>query len=254
MRRAAAWAALQLAVAAVAPPPAARCPVRGGVVYVDECGDGFRARDAAGQPDHTEVIQAALNSTAHTVVLRNLSAATPWVSRPLFVTRSDSTLRFEARAFLHAKRGRDCRRAGQPTCFSGPWDSMLQVLAPRNVSIVGGSGATIRMWRQDYLNYTEYMKGEWRMGIYLGHEVNNESAFAQCQDILVQGLNIEQSGGDGLFVDNCERVHIADVTADGNYRQGLSIIGAKHMLVERCNFSNTCASQPASDLQPLLWT
>ena len=149
MRRAAAWAALQLAVAAVAPPPAARCPVRGGVVYVDECGDGFRARDAAGQPDHTEVIQAALNSTAHTVVLRNLSAATPWVSRPLFVTRSDSTLRFEARAFLHAKRGRDCRRAGQPTCFSGPWDSMLQVLAPRNVSIVGGSGATIRMWRQD---------------------------------------------------------------------------------------------------------
>ena len=31
----------------------------------------------------------------------------------------------------------------------------------------------------------------------------------------------------------------ADVTADGNYRQGLSIIGAKHMLVERCNFSNT---------------
>ena len=149
MRRAAAWAALQLAVAAVAPPPAARCPVRGGVVYVDECGDGFRARDAAGQPDHTEVIQAALNSTAHTVVLRNLSAATPWVSRPLFVTRSDSTLRFEARAFLHAKRGRDCRRAGQPTCFSGPWDSMLQVLAPRNVSIVGGTDATIRMWRQD---------------------------------------------------------------------------------------------------------
>ena len=59
----------------------------------------------------------------------------------------------------------------------------------------------------------------------------------------VQGLSIEQSGGDGLFVDNCERVHIADVTADGNYRQGMSIIGAKHMLVERCNFSNTCVSQ-----------
>jgi hypothetical protein len=31
------------------------------------------------------------------------------------------------------------------------------------------------------LNRTEYMKGEWRMGIYVGHETNNESAFAQCQ-------------------------------------------------------------------------
>ena len=50
------------------------CTVRDGVVRVDECGDGFKARDSAGQPDHTEVIQAALNSSAHTVVLRNLSA------------------------------------------------------------------------------------------------------------------------------------------------------------------------------------
>ena len=85
------------------------------------------------------------------------------------------------------------------------------------------------------------------MGISLGLprsrvRLNNETAYALCQDILIQGLSIEQSGGDGLFVDNCERVHIADVTADGNYRQGMSIIGAKHMLVERCNFSNTCAT------------
>ena len=70
-----------------------------------------------------------------------------------------------------------------------------------------------------YLNFTEYMKAEWRMGIYLGHELNNESAFAECQDMTVKGLNIEQSGGDGLFVDNCERVHISGVNSDGNYRQ-----------------------------------
>ena len=75
---------------AAAAPPAVTCTVRdGGVVFVDECGDGFRARDAAGQPDHTEVIQAALNATAHTVVLRNLSAATPWTARPLFLYNND---------------------------------------------------------------------------------------------------------------------------------------------------------------------
>lgn len=63
------------------------------------------------------------------------------------------------------------------------------------------------------------------MGIYLGHEVNNESAFTDCQDMTVRGLSIEQSGGDGIYVDNCERVLIQDVNSDGNNRQGMSIIG-----------------------------
>ena len=71
----------------------------------------------------------------------------------------------------------------------------------------------------DYLNYTEYMKAEWRMGIYLGHEQNNESVFDRCRDMTVRGLSIEQSGGDGLYVDQCERVHISHVNCDGNYRQ-----------------------------------
>ena len=229
------------------------CRPRGGVVFVDECGDGFKATDSAGQPDHTAVLQAALNvSGAHTVVLRNLSASTPWVATPLFLYRNDMTFRFEPNAFLHAKRGRACRAAGAETCFHGRDDSMLRVAAARNVSIVGGPGSTIRMWKVDYLNYTEYMKAEWRMGIYLGHELNNESAFAECQDMTIKGVSIEQSGGDGIYVDNCERVLIQDVNSDGNSRQGLSIIGAKHLLVERSNFSNTNGTAPAAgiDIEP----
>lgn len=129
--------------------PAVSCPVRpDGTVYVDECGDGFNARDAAGQPDHTAVIQAALRSPAHTVVLRNLSASTPWITQPLFLVNNNSLLRFERHAFLHAKRGRDCRKAGQETCFHGRDDSMITVVATHNVSIIGDVGATIRMWKQ----------------------------------------------------------------------------------------------------------
>ena len=236
----------------LAPPPVA-CTVRDGVVYVDECGSGFHARDAAGQPDHTEVIQAALNSSAHTVVLRNLSSSSPWVSQPLFIHNNNSVLRFERNAFLHAKRGRACRKAGQATCFHGTGDSMVRVRATHNVTIVGSSGATIRMWKQDYMNLTEYMKGEWRMGIYFGHETNNESAFARCRDMTIKGpLSIEESGGDGIYVDQCQRVAITEVNSNGNYRQGLSIIGAKDMLVERSNFSNTGGTAPAAgiDLEP----
>ena len=44
------------------------------------------------------------------------------------------------------------------------------------------------------------------MGISLGLprsrvRLNNESAYALCQDIVVQGLSIEQSGGDAIIVD-----------------------------------------------------
>jgi|EP01043_Picozoa_sp_COSAG02_P002946 hypothetical protein len=230
-----------------------KCSVRDGVVFVDECGSGFGARDAAGQPDHTDVIQAALNSSAKTVVLRNLSSSSPWIARPLFIHSNDSVLRFESNAFLHAKRGRACRKAGQDTCFHGTSDSMIRVKATHNVTISGDRGATIRMWKQDYMNSTEYMKGEWRMGIYLGHEANNESAFERCRDMTIKGpLNIEQSGGDGIYIDQCERVTLTEVNADGNYRQGLSIIGAKDLLVERSNFSNTHGTAPAAgiDLEP----
>jgi hypothetical protein len=194
--RAPATARLKLDEDSVNIPTPPLCAAKHGVVFVDECGDGLKATDSAGQPDHTAVVQAALNTSgAHTVVLRNLSASTPWVVTPLFIFRDDVTFQFEPNAFLHAKRGRACRAAGANTCFHGTGDSMIKVLGKRNVSIIGGPGSTIRMWKIDYLNFTEYMKAEWRMGIYLGHELNNESAFAACQDMVVKGLSIEQSGG-----------------------------------------------------------
>jgi hypothetical protein len=53
------------------------------------------------------------------------------------------------------------------------------------------------------------------------------------------------SGGDGIIITNCQRVHISNVTCDGNYRQGLSIIGARHLLVENSRFDNTYGTPPA---------
>eukprot|EP01051_Picozoa_sp_SAG22_P018001 SAG22_NODE_2915_length_2107_cov_2.435757_1_plen_544_part_10 len=230
-----------------------RCPpATGGVLFADSCGHGFNATDSAGQADHTAVLQAALNaSDAHTVVLRNLSASTPWIAEPLCIWKSHLTLHFQG-AFLLAKRGAACRRAGDPTCFWGTGDSLLSVHARLNVSITGEAGATLRMWKHDYLNWTEYMKAEWRMGIYLGNEMNNESAFDLCQDMAVKNLRIEQSGGDGIMVVNCQRVHISNVISDGNNRQGLSIIGARDLLVEHSMFANTFGTAPAAgvDIEP----
>jgi hypothetical protein len=199
---------------------AVRCPpAANGILYADLCGDGFTAVDSVGQPDHTAVLQAALNaSDVHTIVLRNLSASTPWITNPLFLYESHRTIYFNG-AFLLAKRGVACVRAGQATCFWGHHDSLLSVPAARNVSITGDHGATLRMWKWDYMNGTQYYKAEFRMGIYMGTPMNNESAFDMCEDMSIKNLRIENSGGDGIEVVNCRRVHIANVTCDGNYRQ-----------------------------------
>jgi hypothetical protein len=101
------------------PPPVSCPPAKGGVLYVDACGTGFNSVDSIGQPDHTAVIQAALNaSDAHTVILRNLSTSRPWITNPLFIYASHRTFHLQS-AFVLAKRGVACRQAGQDTCFGG---------------------------------------------------------------------------------------------------------------------------------------
>ena len=132
---------------------------------------------------------------------------------------------------------------------------MLTVRADRNVTIEGQPGATIRMWKKDYLNRSEYQKAQWRMGIYLGRETRDppgsngsatEAAFRSCRDMAVRGLRIEDSGGDGIIVNCCTNVHIARVVSNGNLRQGLSVIGARHLLVEHSEFSNTNGTAPSA--------
>ena len=56
-------------------------------------------------------------------------------------------------------------------------------------------------------------------------------------------------GSAGLFQDpdscpGCQRVHISDCVLDRNYRQGMSVINAVDMLVERVVFSNTNGTPP----------
>ena len=54
------------------------------------------------------------------------------------------------------------------------------------------------------------------------------------------GVTIKESGGDGIYLGgsdgafaNSVGVHVKDVTSDGNNRQGLSVCGARDVLVER---------------------
>ena len=47
------------------------------------------------------------------------------------------------------------------------------------------------------------------------------------------------SGGDGIYLNDVTNAVIRNLTTHGAYRNGLSVIGARGLLVENCTFANT---------------
>ena len=152
-----------------------------------------------------------------------------WTTRSLFITRNDLTVVFSDGVLLQA-------REGHFRTVDGDQASLLTLFKVRNVTLVGKGNATLRMRRADYTNaslgYTEH--SEWRMGINLLH----------VKDVRVHGLRVEETGGDGIYVLGESDIHISDCVLDGGFRQGLSVINASNLLVERTTFSNTDGTPP----------
>ncbi len=183
--------------------------------------------------DSTEAIQSAINSGARKVVIPFVGQ--PWIVRPIQL-RSNLDLILEPGVLLLAKRGE----------FKGGGDSLLSIVDAENV-VIRGYGATLRMWKKDYQN-PPYSKAEWRMGLRI----------LGSKNILVEGLRIESSGGDGIYISGgknlawSEDVTIRHVVCDDHHRQGISIISAENLLIEDCILSNTAGTSPQAgiDFEP----
>jgi parallel beta-helix repeat protein len=182
---------------------------------------GFNAEDA------TEALQAAIDSKARTVVVPYMGE--PWIIRPVKL-RGDLELIFEPGVLVLAKKGE----------FQGTGDSLFTASGVSNL-VIRGYGATLRMRKRDYQN-PPYKKAEWRMGIALRNSSN----------VLVEGVRVESSGGDGFYVDGGENITIRNAVAHDNHRQGISVISAQNLLVENCVFSGTSGTAPEAgiDLEP----
>lgn len=187
--------------------------------------------------DDTKALQQAIDSGAATVVVDRASAA--WVTRPLH-GRSDQTLIFERGCELVAKKG-EFRELG--SC-------LFSCVGVSNLTI-RGYGAIWRMHRADY-DAAPYEKGEWRHSLAIHGGAN----------ITVEGLTLLESGGDGVYVGRgwkkggngavpCDIV-LRDLVCDRHYRQGISIISARRLLIERCVTRNTRGTPPAAgiDFEP----
>lgn len=202
--------------------------------------------------DSTDILQAALSmpSVSTLTIDRPPGGQAAWLVRPLYITRHNLAVVLAEGVLVLAKQDE----------FHGSDDSLLKLEGAENITIMGRVGSAMRMRRADYAvpswgscpSCRPYLKAEWRAGIWIGG----------CKNVTLAGLEVTETGGDGLYVDDLRKVgtsllasrdiHVHDCVFDRNYRQGLSVISVINLLVERCTFSNTNGTDPQAgvDLEP----
>ncbi|MBI5818867.1 MAG: right-handed parallel beta-helix repeat-containing protein [Verrucomicrobia bacterium] len=184
--------------------------------------------------DSTAALQAAINSGARKLIVENTGA--PWITDKLQLA-SHQEIVFEKGVVVQAKRG----------VFKGTSDALFNASSKTNITLTG-YGATLKMWKQDYDDKTQYKHAEWR------HVLN----FHSCERVRVAGLTLADSGGDGIYLGvarkgvPCSDVVIRDVACVNNYRQGISVISARNLLIENCVLKDTWGTAPEAgiDFEP----
>lgn len=193
---------------------------------------GWNAEDA------TAPLQSAIDSRVPTLIVDKMES--PWVVRPLKGV-SNQRIVFEKGVEVVAKKDE----------FKGLHECLLTYECATNITLVG-HGATFRMHRADY-DAKPYRKGEWRHCL----------KFLSSANIVVEGLTLEESGGDGIYVGEigegkqswhlpCRDVVIRGCRCVRNYRQGISVISVDGLLIENSDLSDTAGTPPAAgiDFEP----
>ena len=183
--------------------------------------------------DSTAQLQAALTSGVARLVVDKMPS--PWVVTPL-KGASNLELVLEPGVEIQAKPGE----------FRPKGACLLTFAGCTNIHIVG-YGATLRMRHEDYMK-PPYEKSEWRHALCI----------RSCRNVLVEGLTLADSGGDGIYL-GCHgaphrnvNVTIRDVLCDRNHRQGISVISAENLLIENTVMRGTFGTPPAAgiDFEP----
>lgn len=185
--------------------------------------------------DATDCLQNAIDSGVPQLIVDNMGS--DWIiNKPLNLV-SNQTLIFSDGVVIQAKED----------CFHGRNDSLLSGRKLTNVSLIGGGNATLRMRRDDYANSALYTKAEWRHGIGLW----------DCNDVVIRGLTVTETGGDGLYLGASsngtnKNVLVENCNFDKNYRQGISVISAENLTIRHCKLNNTDGTNPKAgiDFEP----
>lgn len=188
------------------------------------------------EQDATMALQAAIRSGAKKLTVPKMGK--PWIVGPLFL-ESDQEIVFEKGVVVQALKG----------SFLGVDDSLFTAENKDNITL-RGDGAEWAMRKEDYRK-APYADAQWRHCL----------ALLSCRNVKVTGLRLASSGGDGIYVGRsgkkdarpgCEDIQIKDVVCDDNYRQGISVITVKNLLIENSTFQKTGGHAPMAgiDFEP----
>ena len=159
-----------------------------------------------GKTDDTAAIQSAIDDVAGangTVFVPDGIYMVDAVRGKSLRLGSDMTLKLADNAVLKAFPNKSKNYA------------VLTIAEASNVWVTGG---TLEGERDQHKGKS----GEWGMGIHIGKNAKH---------ITISSVAAKKMWGDGFYVDNAEDVRFCSILADGNRRQGLSIIDAKRLLV-----------------------
>lgn len=173
----------------------------------------------------THILQSAIAAGGDFTVAGNFTISS-MINLP-----SSRTITFAPGSAVIAQRG----------AFHDPAVPFFYAHAVEDLTIVG-YGARWIMQRRDYANASKYVHAEDRHGL----------SIMSSDGVRVRGLTISETGGDGVYVFHSRGVELRDVTTDGAYRNGLSIISAENMLVAGCRFLRTAGTAPEAgiDIEP----
>lgn len=180
----------------------------------------------------TNALTNAILSANDTIIVDKQS--TNWKIGPLtFLGLNNKTIIFQKDVVVEAIAG----------AFNATNACLFKFQNSNNISLFG-YGASFKMNKAEFilLNNSEH-----RMSLSL----------LNCRNIIIKGLYIDESGGDGIYVGGdgtnyCKSILIEDVVCNNHYRQGMSITNVEDMKVRYCKFMNTQGTLPEAgvDIEP----
>jgi hypothetical protein len=180
-----------------------------------------------GETDDTAAIQAAIDEVGGT-------------DGTVFVPKGTYMVDAVGKNRLSFKSGMTLKLSKDATLKAIPNDSKkYSILSIESVSNVTVTGGTLEGDRNEHKGKS----GEWGFGIRIEKDASH---------IVINGLIAKNMWGDGFYVQDASDVKFCSVIADGNRRQGLSIIAADGLLVLNSTFKNTRGTRPSAgiDFEP----
>lgn len=219
--------------------------------------------------DATDCLQAALDAGGGTAVSVHVpNMGQPWlVSRHgLWVTQDNVQINLAPGVVIEAAAGAFHDLVTSMFAVAGADNVTLRGLAPPLDARRPASSLllpTLRMRKADYMNTTLYTHSEWRHGLWIGRRKGSgcpwlPANLSRCgqqrgtSNLLVEGIRVESSGGDGIMIDNATNITIVGVDSDNNNRQGMSVINVDGLTVRDSSFRNTFGTPPQAgiDVEP----